>query len=107
MCYEELPAVPQPAYLHTGMSPEDLLHVVMIDSLPVYQQDDPYKRDLPPPVYTDTFHASSPEGEDNEPPPPSVEELRDLASIDISDSLQLITSDGDDGDEYICMQPQR
>ena len=98
-CYEEVPAVPQPAYVFSGLSPEDLRHAAIIESLPVYQQDDPYKTDLPPPTYEQSFHTNP----DLEQGPSSVrstlEEL--VESIETTDTACLIDNQDDD---YICLQ---
>jgi len=95
-CYEELPAVPQPAYVFSGMSPEDMRHAALIESLPGYQPVDPYKVDRPPPAY------ATPE---NFPPSSSNQTIEEtlsdrVSTMECSDTVNLIQDD----DDLICMQ---
>ncbi|XP_065064177.1 uncharacterized protein LOC135690519 [Rhopilema esculentum] len=52
-CYEEVPAIPQPAFVFTGLT-LPLPNTVLTESLPEYQADDPFKTDQPPPSYGDS-----------------------------------------------------
>ncbi|XP_057291505.1 uncharacterized protein LOC130614119 [Hydractinia symbiolongicarpus] len=98
-CYEEVPAVPQPAYVFSGLSPEDLRHTILCESLPGYQPDDPYKMDLPPPSYGENFHSTC---ENEQQPGTSRQTFEDLVgSFDTNDSTCLL---GDDDEDFICLQ---
>jgi len=101
-CYEEVPAVPQPAYVFSGLSPDDLRHAVLIESLPGYQHDDPYKTDCPPPTYDQSFHAerdSNGQGASSSRQG-ALDELVD--TIETTDTAHLM--DNQEDDDYICLQ---
>lgn len=99
-CYEEVPAVPQPAYVFSGLSPEDLRHATLIESLPVYTHDDPYKTDLPPPTYEQSFHTDRDSvGQGQSTSRGTIEEL--VETIETTDTARLIDNQDDD---YICLQ---
>ena len=92
--------MPQPAYVFSGLSPEDLRHAAIIESLPGYQQDDPYKTDLPPPAYEQSFHAERDNsGQDPSTSRSTLEEL--VENIETSDTALLMENQDDD---YICLQ---
>ena len=87
-CYEEVPAVPQPAYVFTGLT-LPLPNTSLTESLPEYQADDPFKTDMPPPSYIDTCTSRI----------TSPHELESFAEIDASDTTRLISEEdgSDDG----------
>lgn len=100
-CYEEVPAVPQPAYVFSGLSPDDLRHAALIESLPGYQHEDPYKTDCPPPAYEQDFHTERDGG--GQGPSNSRQALEDLVeSIETTDTACLLNNQDDD--DYICLQ---
>eukprot|EP00794_Sanderia_malayensis_P019132 gene19132-21049_t len=57
MCYEEVPAIPQPAFVFTGLS-MTLPNTSLAESLPAYQTEDPYKIENPPPSYIDICNST-------------------------------------------------
>jgi len=100
-CYEEVPAVPQPAYTFSGLSPEDLRQALLIETLPGYQHDDPYKTDRPPPSYEpDTLrtNGSSPEQGASTQSLTIDDMVRDIETSDVSALLH------NQEDGFICMQ---
>jgi len=99
-CYEEVPAVPQPAYVFSGLSPEDLRHTALMESLPGYQHDDPYKTDRPPPSYEQNFHTDRDSVGQGSSSLQTLEEL--VTSIESTDTAGLI--DNQEDDDYICLQ---
>jgi len=101
-CYEEVPAVPQPAYVFSGLSPEDLRHAVLIESLPGYQADDPYKRDMPPPSYGDNFHQSNVDTPECSTSRRTLDAL--VENIETHDTADLVENEEVDDDDLICMQ---
>ena len=103
-CYEEVPAVPQPAYVFSGLSPDDLRHAVLIESLPGYQHDDPYKTDCPPPTYDQSFHAER-DGNSGQGASSSRQGALDelVESIETTDTAFLMDNQ-EDQDDYICLQ---
>ncbi len=83
MCYEEVPAIPQPAYVFTGLS-MTLPNTSLAELLPEYQADDPYKTDHPPPSYIDICNASL-----------TTQELQSFSNIvEDSDRQRLIGGEG-------------
>lgn len=83
--------------MFSGFSPEDLRHAVLIESLPGYQPDDPYKTDCPPPSYnTGECHSSG--STDPSDQRLSLDEL--VASMDVDDRTMLIPED----DDLVCLQ---
>lgn len=98
-CYEEIPAVPQPAYTFSGLSPEDLRQALLIETLPGYQPDDPYKTDRPPPSYEHNFHSNTDSPEVGPSQSITIDEMvRDIETSDVSSLLQ------NQEDGFICMQ---
>jgi len=78
-CYEEVPAVPQPAFVFTGLV-MPLSDTALTECLPEYQADDPFKTDQPPPSYLDICTQT---GSDSR-------ELNSFSEIDSSDTQRLI-----------------
>ena len=100
-----MPAVPQPAYVFSGLSPDDLRHAVLVESLPGYQHDDPYKTDCPPPTYDQSFHAEREGGAGGSQGASSSRHgaLNELVgSIETTDTALLM--DNQEEDDYICLQ---
>ena len=97
-CYEEVPAVPQPAYTFSGLSPEDLRQALLIETLPGYQPDDPYKTDRPPPSYEpDSCGGDGEQGVSSRSL--TIDDMvRDIETSDVSSLLQ------NQEDGFICMQ---
>lgn len=92
--------MPQPAYVFSGLSPDDLRHAALIESLPGYQPDDPYKTDLPPPTYEQSFHTDRENlGQGPSTSRSTLEEL--VETIESTDTARLMENQEDD---YICLQ---
>jgi len=104
-CYEEVPAVPQPAYVFSGLSPDDLRHAVLIETLPGYQHDDPFKTDCPPPTYDQSFHAERGDGSGAQGASSSRQGALDelVENIETTDTA-LLMDNQEDQDDYICLQ---
>lgn len=87
-CYEEVPAVPQPAFIFTGLvlPPHES---ALTECLPEYQADDPFKTDLPPPSYLDICSQAG----------NSSREMQSISDFALSDTQRLIdpSSDSNDG----------
>ena len=83
-----MPAVPQPAFVFTGLV-LPLPDTALTDGLPEYQPDDPFKTDQPPPSYLDICARTS----------DTSRELNSFSDIDTSDTQRLIGNDqsSDDG----------
>ena len=72
-------------------------HAALIESLPGYQADDPYKTELPPPAY-ENFHSSSGDVAGSSVRL-TIDELVD--SIETTDTTRLIDNQEDD---FICLR---
>ncbi|XP_065676710.1 uncharacterized protein LOC105848436 isoform X4 [Hydra vulgaris] len=100
ICYEELPAVPQPAYVFSGLSPEDIRQVILIESLPGYQHNDPYKVNAPPPKYGESFCSNALDFEISEPSTRRLTVDAYIQNVETSEISQLLENEEDD---YVCM----
>lgn len=102
-CYEEIPAIPQPAYTFSGLSPEDLRQALLIETLPGYQHDDPFKTDHPPPAYEQSFHSTTDcsvdVGTSNHQSGITFDEM--VRDIETNDVCLLLENQADD---FICLQ---
>lgn len=88
-CFEEVPAIPQPAFVFTGMS-MTLPNTDLIESLPEYQADDPFKTDQPPPSYIDICNAAL-----------TTQELQSFANMEVEDTQRLIA---DENESSYCIE---
>jgi hypothetical protein len=86
----------------SGLSPDDLRHAVLIESLPGYQHDDPYKTDCPPPTYDQSFHAERGEacGQGASTSRQALEEM--VGTIETTDTARLM--ENQEEDDCICLQ---
>ncbi|XP_012564012.1 uncharacterized protein LOC105848436 isoform X2 [Hydra vulgaris] len=100
ICYEELPAVPQPAYVFSGLSPEDIRQVILIESLPGYQHNDPYKVNAPPPKYGESFCSNALDFEISEPSTRRLTVDAFIQNVETSEISHLLENEEDD---YVCM----
>ena len=80
-CYEEMPAIPQPAFVFAGLS-MTLANTALTESLPDYQADDPYKIDQPPPSYIDICDSRL-----------TNQELQSFAELATEDTQRLIDNE--------------
>ena len=93
MCYEEAPAVPQPAYIFTGFS-LPMPYTSLTESLPEYQTEDPFKTDQPPPSYIDICsEATTTQEQLVSTASRREQELRSFANMETSDTQRLIAGD--------------